>query len=273
MGVDLAPEIPPVLSPELVLVSSPEEIRDALALLPEEPWRIAPAASPQQRAAVLAPAPAHVRRNTLRASGLVALAIVGLTIGYLVGTRSADDGSASSGVLRPPAVVRASAPAPATSVASAQRQQSRKTRSRNASATPAAPSRRSQPRRVPVPAVRAKPTSTAPTKTKTPARTKPAAPTLRGFVPSRTWAWAPTTGAEAYEVTFFKGPKAVLLMRATQPHIVLPRSFRFEPGTYRWTVAALPAVAGARAIVDSTFSVTSAGAAAANKAAADGSPS
>ncbi len=272
MGVDLAPEVPPVLSPELVLVSSPEEIRDALALLPEEPWRIAPAAPAQQRAAALASAPTHAKRNTLRAGGLVALAIVGLTIGYLVGTRSADDGAASSGVLRPPSVVRASAPAPATSVAAAQRQKSRETRSRKASAPPAH-SRRSQPRRAPVHAARTKPTSTAPTKTKTPARTKPAAPTVRGFVPSRTWAWAPTTGAEAYEVTFFKGPKAVFQVRATQPHIVLPRSFRFEPGTYRWTVSALPAAAGVPAIVDSRFAVTSAGAAAANKAAADGSPS
>ncbi len=273
MGVDASPEALPVLSPELVLVSSPEEVRDALARLPEEPWRIAPAALPQRHAeSVVAPPPTRAKRNKLRAVGLAALAIAGLMVGYLAGTRSADDGATSLGALRPPAVVEAPRPAPAASVAAAEKQQTRATRSANASTAPLR-TRRSEPRRVPARPVQAKPTPTAPTKAKTPARTKPAAPAVRGFVPSRTWAWAPATGADTYDVTFFRGPKIVFQARAMEPRVVLPRSFRFQPGAYRWTVRALPAAAGATPIVNSTFSVTSAGARAANNAAADGPPS
>jgi hypothetical protein len=90
------------------------------------------------------------------------------------------------------------------------------------------------------------------------------APAASTFVPSRTWAWAPAHGAKAYDVIFLRDGQAVFHVRASEPRIVLPRSFRFEPGDYRWTVRALPITAGAPAIVDSTFSLTAAGATEAN---------
>lgn len=89
--------------------------------------------------------------------------------------------------------------------------------------------------------------------------------TQAGFVPSRSWGWLPHRGAAAYEVTFFLDGRVVLRARTEQPRFVLPRRFRFHAGRYRWTVRILPPVAG-QAIVDSTFVLTPAAAAAANGA-------
>jgi hypothetical protein len=65
-------------------------------------------------------------------------------------------------------------------------------------------------------------------------------------------------------VTFFRARQIVFQARPTETRIVLPRDFRFHAGTYRWTVRALPVVAGATPIVDSTFVLTAADATKAN---------
>ena len=85
------------------------------------------------------------------------------------------------------------------------------------------------------------------------------------FVPSRTWGWAPQHGADAYEVTFYLNGRVVLHARSKDNRLVLPRRFRFQAGRYRWTVQPVPSVAEAPPIADSSFTLTPAAAAAANK--------
>ncbi len=170
-------EDPRLISPELVLVSSPEETEDARAQLAPPTWRV-PAAE-RERAI-----DGGANRRMLRIGAAVALLVVGLSAaGYVAANHWRDN--------------------PAKTAAST-------------------------------------------------------------FVPSRTWAWAPATGADGYEVTFFRGPQIVFHARVTEPRVAMPKSFRFQPGGYRWIVRALPITARAPAIVDSTFSLTSAGASAAN---------
>jgi hypothetical protein len=271
---ELVDEVPPVLSPELVLVSSPDDIRAALAELPEEPWRVAPVARPPLREE-FADLDVHIspaRRGKLRAAGLVALVLIGAgAVGYRVGTHSRDNDAAPRAALRPPAVSQSARPAPARTVSAApsQRQQ-----------TPSRAPARTRARAAPVPARRTKSRATAPAAraastrqrpnaratAKTPVRKKTAPPRAIAFVPARTWAWAPAKDAAAYEVTFFRGREIVFQARPAEPRIVLPRSFRFHAGTYRWTVHALPVAAGTAPLVDSTFSLTSAGAEQANRA-------
>jgi hypothetical protein len=189
VGVERAQEDPQVLSPELVLVSSPEDTQDARAQLPHSPpWRAVRSGQPQprQQASRNAQSSRSKRRN-LRIAGLVALAIVGLgAAGYVAERHWGDNGS------------------------------------------------------------------------------KTAVPIESTFVPAHTWAWGPANGAKGYEVTFFREGRIVFRARPTEPRVVMPSSFRFEAGNYRWTVRALPVVGGARPIVDSTFFLTSAGAAEAN---------
>jgi len=112
---------------------------------------------------------------------------------------------------------------------------------------------------VPIPA---RPTS--PTTTPVATDTAPAPKPESTFVPARSWAWAPSANARAYTVTFYLDGRVVLRAQATHARFLLPRSFRYRPGTYRWTVETVPASAG-QPIVDSTFVVTAATAAAANR--------
>jgi hypothetical protein len=85
-----------------------------------------------------------------------------------------------------------------------------------------------------------------------------------GFVPARTWTWPRSPGAHAYETQFQLDGRLVLRVRTTRPRLVLPRTFRFHAGTYRWTVEPVPAAANRRPIVDSKFVLTRAAAARAN---------
>jgi len=66
-------------------------------------------------------------------------------------------------------------------------------------------------------------------------------------------------------VTFFHDDRPVFSTRASKPRLVLPSSFRYAAGRYRWTVRATPTGAGAKPIVDATFVLTKAAAAAANR--------
>jgi hypothetical protein len=86
-----------------------------------------------------------------------------------------------------------------------------------------------------------------------------------GFVPTRTWVWSPQQGADGYDVTFLLNGHVVFHARPTKPILVLPSGFRFRAGLYRWTVLSSPPAATAKPIVDSTFRLTEATAAEANR--------
>lgn len=235
MAVDRASEDPGLLSPELVLVASPEETQRALAQLPEPPWSAAAVVRPA-RPAESTPVERTRRRSQprLRLAVILALAVAGLAVaGYLA--RAWRDSHQVS--------LRTSVPPPAA-----------------ASSRPAVPAASVVPRRPhPRPAAR-----TAPKAPRAAGGQKSPAARKTTFVPARTWAWVPVRGAAAYEVTFVRAGRVVFRARSQEPRVLMPRRFRFRPGTYRWTVRALPKHAGTRPIVDSTFSLTAAGATAAN---------
>jgi hypothetical protein len=285
-----------VVSPELVLVSSAEvasRAREELPELPEVAAPVARAAPPQAAPDVVtrpapaptqpvagaaaapppldrAPAPAYPRvvveeapaeppRRRRRGRVVLATCLVGAAVaagGYLTETRWLDGGAT-------PAV---SAPASPPTLAAAEDL---------SLSVPTAPAPSREPRTTaPKPAAHPAATATQPVTTSTgpaaeqrphtasPSTSVPEAPV--GFVPARSWAWAPQQGADAYEVTFFLDGRVVLRARPTKPGLVLPSSFRFHAGRYRWTVRALPATASGALIVDSTFVLTAAAAAAAN---------
>lgn len=101
------------------------------------------------------------------------------------------------------------------------------------------------------------------TSTQTPAKTATHATrkqateraTTSAFVPARVFAWPVVSGADRYEIRFYRGPRLILRERVQRPRFVLPASLHLRPGRYRWLV--LPHLRGAfaRAIVDSRFSV------------------
>ena len=85
--------------------------------------------------------------------------------------------------------------------------------------------------------------------------TKKPAPIRAAFVPSRVWSWAPVRGSASYRVRFFRNGRLVLDVRAVKARLVLPKSFAFHKGRYRWTVVPLAAGKPPRPVVDSTFVV------------------
>jgi hypothetical protein len=87
---------------------------------------------------------------------------------------------------------------------------------------------------------------------------------VTGFVPGHVWAWAAQPGAATYKITFVLDHQPVFQAQTKATHIVLPSTFRFRAGSYRWNVRALPVKPGAAPVVDSTFVLTKATAAAAN---------
>jgi hypothetical protein len=101
------------------------------------------------------------------------------------------------------------------------------------------------------------------TTTPPPAPTAPPAAPAGSFVPGRQWIWAPQPNARSYEFTIYRGGNIVFRSRPSQARVDLPRAFRWQPGAYRWTVLAVPTGA-AGPIVDSSFELTAATAAAAN---------
>ena len=94
-------------------------------------------------------------------------------------------------------------------------------------------------------------------KPSTPAR--PPAKHTAGFVPTRVWSWAAEPGVGTYVVRFLRDGHKVLKIRTGSPRLRLPSSFTFTPGRYRWTVTAIPSKGkGARVIVNSSFTVSAA---------------
>jgi hypothetical protein len=80
---------------------------------------------------------------------------------------------------------------------------------------------------------------------------------------ARRFAWAPTPGASAYHVEFFRGPARVFVKETTDPFLTVPAKWTvrggkrsLSPGTYRWYV--WPIVESQRlsqAVVQATVSV------------------
>jgi hypothetical protein len=270
-----------IVSPELVLVSSPAEARRARERLPDPPDTVAlraaagpppeqpPPPVPLERAApespssapapplepppgfprLLEPVPvARPRRRAVRPV-FVALLVAAVAVGgWIAVERVRLDRAAATGTIARPPVTGASArvaKAVPTTPAS----------STPAITTPAATT----------PAVTT-PAFTTPAVT-TPAVTVPQKPppvVAGGFVPARNWAWAARPGAHSYSVTFLLAGRVVLHASTKVPHILLPPGLRFRAGHYRVLVRAEPARAGEQPLVDSTFDLTAASAAAAN---------
>jgi len=68
----------------------------------------------------------------------------------------------------------------------------------------------------------------------------------------------------AYEVDFYRNGAPVFHALVHRPQVVMPSSFRFHPGRYRWTVVAAAPNRSTTRLVDSTFTLSAAAAAAAN---------
>jgi hypothetical protein len=268
-------EEPEPISPELVLVSPPDVARRAREGLREPALARAAAApaaddrSPGPATGVVAEPPRSPSKRRRRSRALTGV-IVGLAAaaavagGYFVGAhyiaRRADDGSA----VQAPRVTSA----PRTNGGAAQTQRTATTATgtahpqRRHAATATRPAPRTRTRSAKRTAA-AKPTK----RTATAKRTKPrsAVAGAAGFVPPRTWAWAKSKGARAYRLKFLLNGRLVLKMRTTRAHVVLRSSFRFRAGTYRWIVERIPPAPQRRPIVDSTFALTRAVAARANR--------
>jgi hypothetical protein len=86
-----------------------------------------------------------------------------------------------------------------------------------------------------------------------------------GFVPARTFAWAPAVGARRYAFQMTENGRVVLRAETRAPRFELPASFHFRPGTYRWTVRSVPQRPGGKAVAESTFVLTAAQAARAER--------
>jgi hypothetical protein len=87
----------------------------------------------------------------------------------------------------------------------------------------------------------------------------PAAAGSEGFQPARTFAWAPAPGATYYHVVFRRDGKPFYEGYSREPRLTLPRTVRFAPGAYTWTVrpGSGPRSAGREGapIVESTFTI------------------
>ncbi len=118
-------------------------------------------------------------------------------------------------------------------------------------ATPA-PSKRTRDR------VQTRPRTTVPAPPADKPPTKADKPTTKVFEPSRSFLWPAVEGATFYSVRFLRNEKVFYTARVSQPRVVIPKSLKFTPGSYRWIVRAdtgPPSHALGGPIVDSTFVV------------------
>ena len=258
------------ISPELILVSSPEVARKAREQLPpfpsypppnddmtvvvngpmSEPRDIpipAPAALPEtpttrpRRRRWLAIAVAAVALAAVAAGVAIRERDVGRTseapAGSLHETPSRPTGTATTTSTRPgtpsspPAKATGANAATGGATATSQEPLAGATTSAGIATTPAA----------------ARP-QTAPAATPTPA-----------FIPSRVFAWPAVAAASGYLVRFFRNGSKVYETSVRKPHLTLPPSFRFLAGRYRWEVLPIvgsdPTVHYGAPVVDSRFVV------------------
>lgn len=251
------------LSPELVLVAPPEEaqrareelpvwpaLEDAAVERPREDWDDLLArlrAEPAPAAADVPPARVEVPKR--RRWRWVAVGVAVLVLAVLIGAAWVRRDSP-----RPRLVGPASAPPPAPVKPRTHAKKPVAAKPR-VTPKPVAPVQRSRPRK-PVaakPRVKPRPKVAAPVQQRSRPK-KPARPPV-GFVPSRVWSWAPVPGSTGYRVRFFRNGRRVLVVRTATARLVLPRSFAFHKGRYRWTVVPISGGKPQRAVVDSSFVV------------------
>jgi len=252
--------VPPAepLSPELVLVATPEEAQRAREQLVDAPAaQEAAVERPPERwdhaqewdqllARMRAEAPAGVaeelplrrERPKRRRLGWPAVAVAAvLVVAVLVGVAWARRDSSQPRLVGPTSASPPSATAPAARKPVKPPPVSVKPKPRAHKPVPATP--RPKPA---VPPVRAAPK-------------KPATRAAHTFVPARVWSWAPVPGTSRYRVRFLRNGREVLDVRTAKARLVLPTSFTFHKGRYRWTVVSIAAGKPWRPIVDSTFVV------------------
>jgi hypothetical protein len=249
------------ISPELILVSSPEEQQRARELLPPAPadeWdrlltRIRAAA---EEAEQISPPRSRKPRRALVLASLVLVAVA-VPIGMAGARDNVDVGGP-----RPARVHSVTSPAAHPAPA------------------PVAPSKAPGVKKPAVKAVRpaVRPSTTGKSQPKTkagsgaakakaqPKAPEPATPQVSGFVPSRVWGWVAQPGAKSYLFRLYRNGRQVYTARTKQAQLVLPGSFHFAPGKYRWSVVALTGSAkrGLKPVVESTFVLSGAAAAKAN---------
>jgi hypothetical protein len=251
------------ISPELILVSSPEEQQRARELLPPAPadeWdrlltRIRAAA---EEAEQISPPRSRKPRRALVLASLVLVAVA-----VPIGMAGARDNVGVGGP-RSTKVHRVTSPAahPATALA------------------PTAPAKAPSVKRPAVKALRpaGRPSTTGKSRPKTkagsgaakakaqPKLPKPATPRVSGFVPSRVWGWVAQPGSKSYLFRLYRNGRQVYTARTKQAQLVLPSSFHFARGKYRWSVVAVTGSAkrGLKPVVESTFVLSGPAAAKAN---------
>jgi hypothetical protein len=246
------------ISPELVLVSSPEEQQRARELLPPSPaedWDLL-LAGIRARAALQPVEPVQVARRKPRRV-LVLASLVLVTVAVPIGMAGARDNMTLHRLAKVHGQV--------------QRSTSRAVPPVTFPATPVSPATR--PRVKPKAKAATHPTAprTAGPKSVSPkvkAKTakRPTAPRVSGFVPSRVWGWVAQPGPVTYLFRLYRNGHQVYAARTKQAQLMLPKSFRFAAGTYRWSVVALgnSKAQSAKPLVDSTFALSPAAAAKAN---------
>jgi hypothetical protein len=219
------------ISPELILVSSPEEAERARALLPApSPPPKRPQEPPRAHAR-----PRRTRTWVLVAAGVLVLAVAGIVVwSSLTGTSKPPPAAA------PPRVTTSTAlPAVTPTVTAPAHVTTARPRAVTTTPTPAPPRR----------------TTTTTTK---------AAPAKAAFVPARVWLWQRVPGVTHYLFELTLNGKRVVVAHTRTARYALPRSFRFRAGTYRWTVRRLP-LTKSPPLTDSRFVVTAQSAALANR--------
>ena len=258
-----------VVSPELVLVASPEDAKRAREQLPD-PRAVPPRRESRPLASHPRPAvpPKKTRRKWPRRTAVVLAAVLGLAGAVAGGFAASRDSSGSSSApsraatpltvtgltvpgTQPPPTVTSTTPRTTTSLPTTT------IATKPASTPPATPPAKTQPKQKTTP--RRKPARTGKKKA------APARPIATGFVPARTWSWQPQAKARRYLFTLTRNGRRVVAAHTTRPRFVLPKRFRFAAGRYRWRVVAVRTKRPQRKVlVDSKFVLSRAGAAAAN---------
>jgi len=242
------------ISPELILVSSPEEQQRARELLPPTPaedWDLL-LSGIRARAALQPVEPIQVARARKPRRMLVLASLALVAVAVPIGMAGARDnvtlqrvakarGQRSASRAVPPVTF------PATPVSPATRPHVKP--KAKAAKRPAAPRTTGQ--------------KSASPKVKAKTANGPTAPRVSGFVPSRVWGWVAQPGPVTYLFRLYRNGRQVYAARTKQAQLMLPKSFRFAAGTYRWSVVALgkSKAQSPKPLVESTF-VLSPGAAA-----------
>jgi hypothetical protein len=245
------------LSPELILVSPPEEAALAREQLPDPPQPLRREVRRESQNGVHSDASEPISRDPSEATWNDFLADVR--------SRPVEPVARAAQVPRPPVRIRrngrkrllvamvALAAVGAVVGLGWARDRAHEKPGSSASSTPAPPrSHAPAPPRSHAPAV-----TTAPKpKPKTSSKPEPRPRHAAGFVPTRVWSWAADPGAGAYVVRFLREGHKVLKIRTGSARLRVPSSFTFTPGHYRWTVTAIPRNGkGAHVIVNSAFTV------------------